>query len=132
MDIQNNELVDNHEQLISLFEKLKRLKVLYLKGNEVIRLINNYRRTLIVRLKHLTYLDDRPIREEDRIGAIAYLKGGYPAEQLAREKYRNENERRSNKSKVKNNNTFNNEMNELGFIAESNDDKNKNNIKKSL
>jgi hypothetical protein len=102
LDIQNNELVDNHEQLISLFEKLKRLKVLYLKGNEVIRLINNYRRTLIVRLKHLTYLDDRPIREEDRIGAIAYLKGGYPAEQLAREKYRNENERSSNKSKVKN------------------------------
>lgn len=102
LDIQNNELLDNHEQLISLFEKLKRLKVLYLKGNEVIRLINNYRRTLIVRLKHLTYLDDRPIREEDRIGAIAYLKGGYPAEQLAREKYRNENERSSNKSKVKN------------------------------
>ena len=102
LDIQNNELSENHEQILSLLEQLQRLKVLYLKGNDIIRLINNYRRTLIVRLKHLTYLDDRPVREEDRIGAIAYLQGGYPAEQKAREKYRNENERTSNKNKVKN------------------------------
>ena len=102
LDIQNNELSENHEQILSLLEQLQKLKVLYLKGNDIIRLINNYRRTLIVRLKHLTYLDDRPVREEDRIGAVAYLEGGYPAEQRAREKYRNENERSSNKNKVKN------------------------------
>ena len=42
------------------------------------------------------------MREEDRIGAEAYLKGGYPAEQKAREKYRNENERSTNKTKIKN------------------------------
>ena len=102
LDIQNNELTDNPEQIISLLEQCNKLKVLYLKGNEIIRLINNYRRTLIVRLKHLTYLDDRPVREEDRIGAEAYLQGGYPAEQKAREKYRNENERSSNKIKIKN------------------------------
>lgn len=76
LDIQNNELNDNAEGLLSLFEKFEKLKVLYFKGNEALRLINNYRRTLIVRLKHLTYLDDRPIREEDRIGAQAYLEGG--------------------------------------------------------
>ena len=103
-DIQNNELTENHEEIISLLERLGKLKVLYLKGNEIIRSINNYRRTLIVRLKHLTYLDDRPVREEDRIGAIAYLEGGYPAEQRAREKYRNENERSTvNKNKIKKN-----------------------------
>ena len=102
LDIQNNELTDNHEEIISLLERLEKLKVLYLKGNDFIRSINNYRRTLIVRLKHLTYLDDRPVREEDRIGAIAYLEGGYPAEQKAREKYRNENERSTNKNKIKN------------------------------
>ena len=102
LDIQNNELTDNPEQIISLLEQCNKLKVLYLKGNEIIRLINNYRRTLIVRLKHLTYLDDRPVREEDRIGAEAYLQGGYPAEQKAREKYRNENERSSNRIKIKN------------------------------
>ena len=102
LDIQNNEITENPEQILSLLEQCNRLKVLYLKGNEIIRLINNYRRTLIVRLKHLTYLYDRPVREEDRIGAEAYLEGGYPAEQKAREKYRNENERSSNKTKIKN------------------------------
>ena len=102
LDIQNNEITENPEQILSLLEQCNRLKVLYLKGNEIIRLINNYRRTLIVRLKHLTYLDDRPVREEDRIGAEAYLEGGYPAEQKAREKYRNENDRSSNKTKIKN------------------------------
>jgi dynein assembly factor 1 len=102
LDIQNNGISENPEALLSLLERLEKLKVLYLKGNEIIRLINNYRRTLIVRLKHLTYLDDRPVREEDRIGAIAYLEGGYPAEMKAREKYRNDNERSSNKNKIKN------------------------------
>ena len=101
LDLQNNELNDNAEELLSLFEKIEKLKVLYLKGNDVVRLIQNYRRTIIVKLKHLTYLDDRPVREEDRIGAQAYLEGGYAAEQKAREKYRNENDKTTkNKKKV--------------------------------
>ena len=101
LDLQNNELTDNPEALLSLLEKIERLKVLYLKGNDVVRLINNYRRTIIVKLKKLTYLDDRPVREEDRIGAEAYLQGGYAAEQKAREKYRNDNDTSSkNKKKV--------------------------------
>ena len=101
LDIQNNELVDNPEAILSLLEKIEKLKVLYLKGNDIVRLINNYRRTIIVKLKHLTYLDDRPVREEDRIGAKAYLEGGYAAEQKAREKYRNENDKTTkNKKKV--------------------------------
>ena len=93
LDIQNNELTENPEAILSLFEKIEKLKVLYLKGNDVVRLINNYRRTIIVKLKNLTYLDDRPVREEDRIGAKAYLEGGYAAEQKAREKFRNENDK---------------------------------------
>ena len=100
LDIQNNKLNDNSEGILSLFEKLAHLKVLYFKGNDAMRMISNYRRTLIVRLKHLTYLDDRPIKEEDRIGAKAYLEGGYAAEQKAREKYRNDNEK-TTKSKKK-------------------------------
>ena len=85
LDIQNNEITENPEQILSLLEQCNRLKVLYLKGNEIIRLINNYRRTLIVRLKHLTYLDDRPVREEDRIGAEAYLEGGKNIEMKMKE-----------------------------------------------
>ena len=51
LDIQNNELTDNPEATLSLLEKIEKLKVLYLKGNDIVRLINNYRRTIIVKLK---------------------------------------------------------------------------------
>ena len=41
----------------------------------------------------MTYLNDRPVKEEDRIGAKAYLEGGYKKEVEAREKFRNESEK---------------------------------------
>ena len=72
---------------------MEELKVLYLKGNEICRSIPNYRRTIIIKLENLTYLDDKPIKKEDRIGAIAYLKGGYEAEKEARLKFKEENDK---------------------------------------
>ena len=90
LDIQNNNFTDNSDELLSLLNKMENLKVLYLKGNELCRSIPNYRRTIIIKLIHLTYLDDKPIKQEDRVGAIAYLKGGYEAEKEARLKFREE------------------------------------------
>ena len=89
LDIQSNKIDSNPNEIINLFSLLPNLRVLYLKGNDIIRQINNYRRTMILKLNNLTYLDDRPIREEDKIGAEAFLKGGFNAEREAREKYRN-------------------------------------------
>ena len=93
LDIQNNNFTENSNELLHFLNKIKNLKVLYLKGNEVCRTIPNYRRTIIIKLENLTYLDDKPIKGEDRVGAIAYLKGGYEAEKEARLKYREENDK---------------------------------------
>ena len=93
LDIQNNNFTEGSTELLAFLNKLENLKVLYLKGNEVCRSIPNYRRTIIIKLVNLTYLDDKPIKEEDRVGAIAYLKGGYEAEKEARLKYREENDK---------------------------------------
>ncbi len=93
LDIQNNNFTEGSTELLAFLNKLENLKVLYLKGNEVCRSIPNYRRTIIIKLVNLTYLDDKPIKGEDRVGAIAYLKGGYEAEKEARLKYREENDK---------------------------------------
>ena len=93
LDIQNNNFIDNSDELLSFLNKIENLKVLYLKGNELCRSIPNYRRTIIIKLINLTYLDDKPIKQEDRVGAIAYLKGGYEAEKEARLKFREENDK---------------------------------------
>ena len=92
LDIQNNPFSVTPDELIEFLNKLDKLKVLYLKG-DITRSIPNYRRNLIVKIKNLTYLDDRPIKKEDRVGAIAFFEGGYKAEKEARIKYREENDK---------------------------------------
>lgn len=89
LDIQSNQIDEKGEEIIDMLSKAPQLRVLYFKGNDVIRSIVNYRRQMIVKLTHLTYLDDRPVREEDRVGAKAYLQGGYEAEAKARQEYKN-------------------------------------------
>jgi len=64
------------------------LKVLYLKGNPIIRSISFYRKKMIKELENLTYLDDRPVDEGDRISTNAFFTGGMEAEKKAREDYR--------------------------------------------
>ena len=93
LDIQNNNFSNNSKELLSFLNKMENLKVLYLKGNEVCRTILNYRRAIIIQLAHLSYLDDKPIKQEDRVGAIAYFKGGYEAEKEAILKFREENDK---------------------------------------
>jgi dynein assembly factor 1 len=69
---------------------MENLKILYLHGNPVCKNINNYRKKIIYLLKKLTFLDDRPITEEERIYATviqimkAFFNGGREAEKAAR------------------------------------------------
>ena len=61
----------------------------------------DYRRTMILRLKSLTYLDTRPVRNEDRLCAEAWMEGGVEAERRLREKW-TEEKLEATKASVKN------------------------------
>nr|XP_056718327.1 dynein axonemal assembly factor 1 [Euleptes europaea] len=78
LDLSYNKLDD--PGILNVLETMPDLRVLNLMGNQVIKKIANYRRTFTIRLKHLTYLDDRPVFPRDRACAEAWAKGGHEAE----------------------------------------------------
>ncbi|NXK75732.1 DAAF1 factor, partial [Amazona guildingii] len=85
LDLSHNNLSD--PAIITLLETMPNLHVLNLMGNQVIKNIANYRKTLTVQLKQLTYLDDRPVFPKDRACAEAWAVGGVEAEKAEREKW---------------------------------------------
>ncbi|XP_044516492.1 dynein axonemal assembly factor 1 [Gracilinanus agilis] len=82
LDLSNNKLSD--PDILCVLEAMPDLRVLNLMGNTVIKKIMHYRRTVTIRLKVLTYLDDRPVFPKDRACAEAWAKGGSEAEKEER------------------------------------------------
>uniref|UniRef100_A0A674PKQ5 Uncharacterized protein n=1 Tax=Takifugu rubripes TaxID=31033 RepID=A0A674PKQ5_TAKRU len=73
-------LQGNRIQILTVLQAVPNLKVLNLIGNEVVKNIPNYRKTVIVQLQNLTFLDERPVFPEERACAEAWAAGGFEGE----------------------------------------------------
>ena len=89
LDISDN-LIDDPKIVDEILTKFIDLRVIYLKGNDVVRKIPNYRKTLISKIDSLKYIDDKPIFEDEKRFALAFTRGGYEEERKERAKYREE------------------------------------------
>lgn len=89
LDISDN-YIDDPAIVSEILEKMPKLAVLYLQGNPVCKKIQNYRKTLIVKIPTLKYLDDKPVFDEDRRFAEAWSRGGIQEERLERDRYKKE------------------------------------------
>lgn len=69
-------------------DNFPRVKCLYLKGNPAIRKVRDYRKQMTRNLPVLTYLDDRPITELERLLADAFVRGGREEEIRVRDEYK--------------------------------------------
>jgi len=68
LDIQDNRIDDKekYKEVINVFHKCRELRTLYLKGNPILKHIPYYRKTFIWNCQKLSYLDDRPVFENER------------------------------------------------------------------
>lgn len=78
--ISSLDISDNHIDCLEIVDevlvKMPNLAVLYMQNNLVCKSISNYRKTLITKLPHLKYLDDKPVFEDERRFAEAWKRGG--------------------------------------------------------
>jgi dynein assembly factor 1 len=82
--------IEEPEVIDEIFCKMENLKVLYLLNNPCIKKISGYRKSVIAKIPSLTYLDDRPVFEDDRRRAEAWMRGGIEEERVEIKKIKKE------------------------------------------
>jgi len=60
---------------LEVFKQIPELKCLYLKGNPLVSNMKNYRKTMVASMPCLTYLDERPVFEDERRLTMAWSVG---------------------------------------------------------
>lgn len=93
LDLSKNH-IESFDGLIEKLQGLPNLCVLYLQGNPGVRTIPNYRKVLLNALPKLSYLDDRPVKDVERVCARAWAEGGREAEARARREFNQQEEER--------------------------------------
>ncbi|XP_017048888.2 dynein axonemal assembly factor 1 homolog [Drosophila ficusphila] len=97
LDLANNRIDDI--LVVKVFEQMPSLRVLVLQGNPVVSRLPQYRKTLILACKELTYLDSRPVFPRDRACAEAWKREGYEGERKENNRW-NRAERRKTRESV--------------------------------
>lgn len=91
LDLSTNKIdSDDPEEFLNIVASIPKLSVAYFSGNPVVSKISHYRKTMIVRVKHLAYLDDRPVFEHERRTAEAWARGGIEEERAERQRINDE------------------------------------------
>ncbi|KAJ1511957.1 hypothetical protein HMI54_012052 [Coelomomyces lativittatus] len=88
LDLHHNQF--ENEDILEVFYAMKQLSVLTLNANPLIPHVHHYRKTMILRIPTLTYLEDRPVSENERKTVLAWSQGGIEAERTERERQRQE------------------------------------------
>lgn len=92
LDMSNNRLKD--PKIVEVLARMPNLHVLNLMGNPVLKDIRNYRKTIILKCKWLSYLDDRPVFPKERACTEAWERGGKDAEMEERQNWINKERRK--------------------------------------
>ncbi|TPX68576.1 hypothetical protein SpCBS45565_g03066 [Spizellomyces sp. 'palustris'] len=96
LDLSHNKIED--PEIVEIFELMPNLAVLNLMSNPVTSKIPNYRRTLISRIRTLTYLNDRPVFDKERLAVEAWARGGIEAEREERRRQKDEEKKEHERS----------------------------------
>ena len=85
VDLTNNELEGDEENtVLSTLSRMPALVNLKLTGNGLCRTTRHYRKTVIVSMPRIAYLDERPVFAPERAATEAWARGGADAERAER------------------------------------------------